>query len=298
MYNFEISRYVILFKMTNDLVTVVIPSYNHDKYILECINSVLNQTYENIELIIIDDGSIDKTRELLSKLESQNKKNIKIIFKDNEGLINTLNGSYELINGKYVAFLASDDIWLPNKIEEQINIISRYSNVGFIFSDSFFLCRDQKTDVLYSSYKKKLNKIEPNEPIEIYKFLLRNNFIATPTVLIRTSCLKQVGFFDKELGIEDYDMWLRLSKNNKTVYINKPLSYYRLHNKNFSKQIRPMLLGTLRTLDKHLNIDLTRPLRKTLDKFLFLLCALFYKIKKYHIIKHMKMNFKKRENQK
>lgn len=236
--------------MNNPLVTVIIPAYNHEAYVADCIESVCNQTYKNIQLIIIDDGSTDNTKQEIEKTLARKKKDALFISKKNEGLIKTLNFGITLARGKYFSSLASDDLWLPNKIEKQVELMENNPTTGFIFSDAYFCYDMQKTDVKYSRYKPGILKFKSGIPISLYNKLLVENLIISTTVLIKMEALQAIGCFDSTLTYEDYDMWLRLSREFKIIYLNEPLAYYRIHGSNFSKQNLKMLKGATHTLSK------------------------------------------------
>ena len=110
--------------MSNELITVIIPYYKHEKYIEDCILSVINQTYKNVELIVIDDGSPDNG---YLKITSMSKRyGFRFIKKENEGVTKTLNFGLSLSNGKFFCALASDDIWLPSKLEKQVKFMAKH----------------------------------------------------------------------------------------------------------------------------------------------------------------------------
>ena len=280
--------------MCEPLVSVVIPAYNHENFISECLLSVVNQTYKKIEIIVIDDGSSDKTKERIEEFLKQHKNSITFIKQKNKGLIQTLNDSLEIINGDFVAFLASDDFWLPNKIDTQVSSVKNIENFSFVFSDCFFLYGNEKTSVLYSDYKLKLKKIISGIAPNMSETLLKENIVVTPTVMINRKILSKVGAFDGNLAIEDYDMWLRLAKEAPVVYINEPLAYYRLHNSNFSKKNKLMLKGVLDTHKKNLAAEKKWSFfKKATIKILFFLNSAKSKIKKNSLIKHFEKQYSK-----
>ena len=149
--------------MNRPLVSVIVPEYNQEKYIEECLNSVVNQTYENLQIIVFNDGSKDQTGLKIEQfLKTQNRK-IEYISKENEGLCKTLNRGLRMTKGEYVAIIASDDMWLANKIEEQVRFLEENKNIGLVCSDALFLKGNTKTEGRYSDYKPKLNKYFKNE---------------------------------------------------------------------------------------------------------------------------------------
>ena len=219
------------------LVTVIIPAYNHELYIEEAMQSVVNQTYKNIELIIINDGSTDGTEQVITEFINNNPNyNIQFVSKSNEGICRTLNRGLELADGSYVALLASDDYWAPERIEKQVSFMERNVNIGLVFSDHYFVRYNEVTDIKATDYKPQTRKSFKNciQNENIYEKLLIENIIPALTVLIRKECLDKLGGFDNNLSAEDYDMWLRIAKEYPIAFIDEPLAYYRVHDKNLS----------------------------------------------------------------
>lgn len=255
------------------LVSVIIPAYNHEQYVGACLKSVIEQSYRNIEIIVINDGSTDNTEEEILSLTQNSERNINFISKENEGVCKTLNLGLSIAKGKYIAFLASDDMWVHNRIEKQVCFLEKNCNVGFIFSDSKFVFNEVVSVSRYSDYKTVLNKIfsKPYTIKDIYYDLLLENFISAITVLVRKKCIDEVGVFDSNIAFEDYDMWLRLSKKFPVAYIPEPLALYRIHTKNISHDTKLMLRGTFQTILKQYKEE---PLR---GKYLKII-SLFYKL--------------------
>jgi alpha-1,3-rhamnosyltransferase len=219
------------------LVSVIIPAYNHELYIEEALQSVINQTYKNIQLVVINDGSIDGTHSKITNfIEKNNNFNIEYLSKPNEGICRTLNKGLELAKGKYVALLASDDMCMPDRIEKQLQLMEENSNIGLVFSDHYFMRFNQLTHIKATDYKPNIKKCFINniQNVNMYEKLLTDNIIPALTVFIRKECFDKVGGFDNNLWAEDYDMWLRISKEFPIAFIDEPLAYYRIHDKNLS----------------------------------------------------------------
>lgn len=212
------------------LVSIITPAYNHEKYVEQAIKSAINQTYRNIELIIIDDGSTDKTSDIIMDFISKSAIS-RIIFEsqENRGLSKTLNKAVRMANGEFIAILFSDGIYLPNRIEECVNVLSRAKlNVCAVYSDGFIIDENgTKVGRFTDKYIKPTGK-------NTYKELLLGNWIAALSVLYRKSSLIECGLFDENLKVEDYDMLLRLAQKYKFEYIPEPLFLYRCHELNYS----------------------------------------------------------------
>ena len=169
--------------MKNPLISIIIPNYNGSRYLESCINSAINQDYENFEIIIIDDGSSDKSAEILRKYESQ----IQVIYCQHQGAAQSRNEGIQKSSGTFIALLDNDDIWLPNKLSKQMAIM---------FSDS--------ADFVYCAYEKfgaSKGVVRPNKNIKgnVQMYFRKHpaiNFIGSCSgVVFKKSILKQAGLF-------------------------------------------------------------------------------------------------------
>lgn len=204
------------------LVSVVIPSYNRANYIGATIESVLGQTYRNIEIIVIDDGSTDNTEDVVSKYLPK----VKYIKQKNSERGASRNHGLRLAKGEFISFLDSDDLWLPNKIETDLEFFSNNSSIGVIYTDA--------VQIDAQSYEIKLLKAERVKG-KITERLLANNFVLMATHLIRTQLIRNIGGFleERELsGSEDWEMWVRLSTITEFAYLPKVTAKIRTHSAN------------------------------------------------------------------
>lgn len=217
-------------------VSVIIPSYNAERWIKSTIDSVLAQTYSDIEIIVVDDGSTDQTVSVVSK----NYPKIKLITQTNQGVAAARNKGIENSRGEWVAFLDADDIWLPHKLHEQFILLEENPDVKMVYAGwHVWPCSDLEPDI---DLLVKLNNTKceatPNTPSSgwIYPELLEDCLVWTSTVLIKKSLLKTIGNFNQKLKIgEDYDLWLRASRETKIIKVNKPLALYRIHGSSLTK---------------------------------------------------------------
>jgi len=212
------------------LVNVIVPSYNHEKYIEETIESIVNQTYKNIELIVIDDGSKDNSPKILAELS--NKYNFTLIVRDNKGLPATLNEGIKLSKGKYISVCASDDKFALNKIDEQVNFMENNPAYGISYTNVIkFYENGMERHIINKKYQSGY----------IFNDLLCQYFsIPAGSVLYQKKVFEEVDLFDTSLAIEDFDMFLKISKKFEIGYLNKYLFYYRSHGNNTSNNIEKM----------------------------------------------------------
>lgn len=227
------------------MVSVIIPTYNRAGYLKEALISILNQTYNNLEIIVIDDDSNDNTSEIVLKLNSE-----KIFyFKQNKiGIIGKLR-NIGIQKSKYdiIAFCDDDDIWEPEKLEKQMKYIDKYD----------LICSNAK--VINSNGEqienKKLILNEKSKELDLYSLLL-GNIVITSTVILKKDKLYKTGLFDEDEKYycsEDYDLWLRYAASNKVFYMNDDLILYREHlsNSNNYYHRKKMLKNVLAILDSY-----------------------------------------------
>lgn len=202
-------------------VSVIIPTYNRAHLIGRAIQSVLDQTYQDFEIIVVDDGSTDNTEEVVTDFNDERLRYIRL--EENSGTSAApRNTGIKVARGKYIAFQDSDDEWLPEKLEKQMRVFEIASpEFGVIYTGFWRIAGGKKTYIPSS-------RITPKEG-DIHNILLEGNFIGGPVTLIRKECLERAGMFDEELPqLMDWEMWIRLSKYYHFKCIDEPLaiSYY------------------------------------------------------------------------
>ena len=216
--------------MGHPKVSVVIPAYNHEKYVGEAIQSVLDQTFQDFELIIINDGSTDNTEAEILKFKDER---IRYYPQENRGLSPTLNRGIELARGEYFNFLPSDDAFLPEKLGIQLKAFKESKNIGVVFSYHLAVDgegKEVKDDPIVDWFTVPFETKE-----EIFPALFERNFLSVPTALIKMDCFKKVGFFDESLKYaQDYDMWMRILRDYDLRLIKKPLLKLRWHGANLT----------------------------------------------------------------
>jgi len=220
-------------------VSVVIPVYNGARYLAQAIQSVLDQTYKNFELIIVDDGSTDHTREVVCSFIEKEQLPIRYIFQNNGGEALARNTGIAAAKGDYLAFIDADDMWMPNKLEQEVSLLEESKGIGLVFT-SYRACIGEKvTDEVVSVDRQKLDG-----NLLSFEELLKRSFIAPSAIVVRKEIMQQVGPFDSSFKMcTDYDMWLRISQITNIAYIDEPLMIYRIH---------PWQISTK---DKKLNVE-------------------------------------------
>jgi len=216
------------------LVSIVIPAFNNAEYIEQTVQSALDQTYLNIEVIVVDDGSTDNTLEILKVFEDK----IRIIAQDNGGPASARNAGIKESRGEYIAFLDGDDLFFDNKIEIQMNIFESYGQIALIYSNIQKI--DEEDVPLKTEYKRR----RPTG--DIFKRLFRKNRIPLSTVIVKKSALDEVGLFDEDpelISVEDYDLWLRFAARFPAYYTSRTLVKYRIHSQGISRNINRSFLG-------------------------------------------------------
>jgi glycosyltransferase involved in cell wall biosynthesis len=207
-------------------VSVIIPTYNHERYIRESVSSVLGQTYPNIEILVVDDGSTDQTKKALAAYLSK----INYIYKPNGGTSSALNTGMVRATGRYISWLSADDVFRPEKIAKQVAKMESEPGLGFIYSS--FAVIDALGKIQYE-----IHSPYYSDKKEMVLKLAKGCFINGSTVMIRKAALEKVGVFDESLPqAHDYDLWLRLIHAYPVGFQDEILLNYRWHGENMSQQ--------------------------------------------------------------
>jgi len=215
------------------LVSVIVPAYNHEQYIADCLKSIINQTYINIELIVINDGSSDNTHNVILSLSDECRKRFKrfeyVDKEKNEGIAKTLNQGIKLSKGKYISFIGSDDIWARDKIEKQLEILENNDNL-VVWSEGLIIDAHGKytggtfTEMHGASARKKSGNI--------FQELLKGNFICGQSVILKKENLGNISFDEELKYLNDYKFMVDISKRYEFYFISEPLVMYRIHGRN------------------------------------------------------------------
>jgi glycosyltransferase involved in cell wall biosynthesis len=256
-------------KMKNSLVSVVIPMYNAEKTLRNTVKSVVEQTYQNVEIIIIDDGSKDKSWRIANELrEEYSNHKFELIQKKNGGVSSARNAGLRAAKGEYVALLDSDDRWLPDKLLLQMQEFDKDADVDFIGTT-------RNNEKFKNFFFKKITEVTPISA----KLLLYKNFFAPSTVIFRRSILDETGFFDEtQRYAEEGNYFIRICKDHKCVLINKNLVVAGDFKPDYgfsglSSNLKEMEKGELKNLKDAFKLKIVGGL-----EYLFLVC---YSIVKY-----------------
>jgi len=213
------------------LVSVIIPAFNSEKYIEQTITSALNQTYKNLEIIVVDDGSTDRTLEIVKQLSEKDNR-IKYFSIPPAGRPSVpRNFGIQKANGEFIAFLDSDDLWHKRKIANQLKRLIESPSAAFIYSMSITFGAvslfSAQYELLPLPFRAAKNR---NDLLKI------GNTIPLSSVIVRKDNLLDVNGFDEDplLQIEDYDLWIRLSEINDFVFLPALFVKYRIHSTQFS----------------------------------------------------------------
>ena len=226
------------------LVSIILPTYNCASFLPHSIGTILSQTYNSYEIIVIDDGSTDNTKEVLYPFMQR----IKYIRSEqNKGLPTARNIGIRPAQGKYIAFIDADDLWLPEKLQTDIEYFETHPEVSMVYSKHINV--DEKGEDLNGNTRKQL----PSGNIFLQLFS-EQNFVISSSVVVRKEVFETTGLFDEQLvNCQDWDMWLRIAFHFKVAGINKPLVKYRHNPHSLSKNRNNVLKYQKIVIDKIYN---------------------------------------------
>lgn len=216
------------------LVSVNICLYNSKPYILETLDSVFAQTYQNFEIIAVDDGSEDGTADFI--LKNHKDPRLKIHRQQNIGLGASRNRCIELSKGELVAFLDHDDIWEPDKLRRQVEAMRERPKCGLVFSDSYLI--DSNGLIIGKmSEKHDFNSLDLSLEGAVKELILKDCYIDIETVMVRRNIFDDIGYFNSQYSyLEDLDMWIRILKSHEICFIPEPLARWRIHPEQFTQK--------------------------------------------------------------
>ncbi|WP_443977203.1 glycosyltransferase family 2 protein [Treponema succinifaciens] len=230
------------------LLSVIIPTYNRGRLILNSVTSVLNQTYKNIELIVVDDCSTDNTEEILKSINDSRIKYVKL--EKNSGACIARNKGIELSTGKFIAFNDSDDLWITTKLEKQLCFLKNY-NADIVICK--MECRTPENNFIHN-----FPNIEFDRKIS-YKDLLKYNSASTQTIFGKTDCFKEIIFDATMPRLQDWDEVLRLSQKYRIFYQNEILVNTFFQKDSISTHPEKAVLAMQKIFEKHKDAILSDP---------------------------------------
>lgn len=226
-------------------VSVIIPNYNQAHFLSAAIQSVLHQKYPAHEIIVVDDGSNDASREVVDQFSGR----VRYIRQENRGLAGARNTGIQASAGELIGLLDADDEWAPDFLESMVALAEENPNAPV------FYCMAQCMDVNGNDLPQSVGG--PPVPYQnLHQYLLRHNFIIPSTVLFRREPIVKAGMFDAALrSCEDWDLWLRLLPNRKLIGSPKSLVRYRVHGSSLSTNVQGMQDATKKVVEKHYGLD-------------------------------------------
>lgn len=231
--------------MLKPLVSITVPCFNHDQYVQECIQSIIEQDYKNIELIVIDDGSndqsIDKIQEMIPLCK---KRFVRFEFKSrpNKGLCATLNEAIEWSNGVFFSAIASDDAMLIGKTSKQVDYMVSTPKCMAVFGG---------VDVINNNGETLHKRQIRHQSFDFKQIILMNYFLPAPTQMIRLSHIRKAGGYPLGFIIEDWYMWLKLSSYGSLDCMHEIVAKYRKHGDNLSKKTELMASGRKQIIEEY-----------------------------------------------
>lgn len=225
-------------------VAVIIPCYNARNTISKTLDSVLSQTYKLFKIYVVNDGSTDDTLDILHAYQKKNSEKIYVVSQQNQGQAAARNKGIQSSQEAYIAFIDSDDLWHPEKLEKQRLVFAKH-DIGMCYTQGVEIDeQENQIDIIH---------VNPSYRGRCFEKLIISNNIVASSVMIRRSVLDRVGMFDTGLGAcENWDLWLRISRSFFIDFLDEPLTSYRIHSGNMSQNSDKMYKNREKVLEKHL----------------------------------------------
>jgi teichuronic acid biosynthesis glycosyltransferase TuaG len=231
-------------KLKQPKVSVIMPCYNHQKYIDTAIRSVLNQSYNNFELIIVDDKSSDGSIDKIEHYRKIDDRIISLYHKNNMGASSCRNDAIKKADGDFIAFCDADDVWLNDKLEIQIELMTNRCNKDLLYCDSLII--DSSGSITGNNFSDYYQPFTGSKSAVFHKLCI-TNFINLSTVLLKKECADRIGYFDIDVRyVEDWLFWVSLAKYYDFYYLSRPLVKYRVHENSSNLKYRDLLLNRIK----------------------------------------------------
>jgi glycosyltransferase involved in cell wall biosynthesis len=233
-------------------VSVVIPTYNYARFLGEAIQSVLDQTYKDLEIIVVDDGSTDNTGEVVSSFTDAR---VKYLRQENRGVAAAQNTGIKASHGEYISILGSDDLYLPQNLEDKVKVLDSHPDIGLVYSDAYLLDKNTGTTLgkLWRSPKGPHPWFDPDRATRqpLKEILYRGCFIMPQASMMRRQVFAKVGYFDESLPTyEDWDLIIRILQHFSAELIDMPLLKLRQHDTNLTGNKEKMYQGAVAAANK------------------------------------------------
>lgn len=238
-------------------ISIVIPCFNAEKTVGATLDSILAQSYQDYEVIAVNDGSSDATGDILGEYTDKFTGRLAIVSQVNQGQTVAKNVGTAHASGRFVAFIDSDDMWAPEKLSRQIEFLEHNSHVGLCYTNGYYI--DEQNNRIEEV------GVSPDYRGRCFQKLLMGNNMVASSVMVRTEVLDKVGWFDEELrACENWELWTRIAQSYEIDYIDEPLTYYRQHDDNMMRDIDKMRKYRLMVIEKnhlrykHIELDIDK----------------------------------------
>ena len=210
------------------MVSVIIPVYNGEKFIKDAINSVIEQTYDEIEIIVVDDGSYDNTMEIVRSFG-----NVRYFYRENKGVSASRNFGMSVAKGRYIAFLDADDLYTPDKIKKQAELLECNTDIDVVYNDCKVVGKDLKViNILKGEY------VLENQADFTAALLFRQIVPVPASIMIRKKCISGgIAYDERYTNAEDYDFIIKLAEGHKFFYLPEPFRCLQRHDKNLTNAL-------------------------------------------------------------
>jgi glycosyltransferase involved in cell wall biosynthesis len=227
------------------LVTTVIPTFNRAQLLKRAVQSALSQTYQDFEVIVVDDASNDKTPEVIGGIADGRTRYIR--HEKNKGVSAARNTGILAAKGTLIGFLDSDDEWLPHKLQKQVDTFNRASDDTGLVYGACLIVDEEKA--------KPIRLVTPRKRGYVFRDMLMSDFVMSPTPLVKRDCFDNVGLFADDLQTsEDWDMWLRISRCYRFDFVKETVARYYLSPQQTTQQVDRVAEGYLKFMAKHLDL--------------------------------------------
>ena len=231
------------------LVSVLMSSYNHEQYIAEAIKSVLNQTFKDLELIIVDDCSTDSSREIIKKYSAKDQRVRAFFHEKNMGIAKTANDGLKEARGKFISFIGSDDVWVLHKLEKQLALINNNEDRVLWSEGEIIDSNSCSTGITFSQMHSATKKKKTGN---MFEEIINDNYILGQSLLLKKEFVNGIPFDSNLKYLNDYRFMVDLASKHEFLFISEPLARYRVHGENSISKDRTGWLKDLLLLEDYI----------------------------------------------